>query len=92
MALTTKGTWENGIFDAGSRSHFTVGVTDLSTAQLYEDFVKTVQTVATIVEVGVQGVGTRFSVENNGITAAELQTLVQAATGHGATTVVAFVY
>lgn len=92
MALTTKGTWEEGLFDAGSRSHFTVGTTDLSTAQLYEDFIKTVQTVATIVEVGARSTSTRFSVENNGITAAELQTLVQAATGHGSTTVSTFAY
>lgn len=77
MAITTKATYfAPDIFDNGSRSHFTV-TADLSTESALEAFVKAVSTVATIVELGDASSGTamRFSVENNGVTAAELATI-----------------
>lgn len=80
MALETKGTFENGVFDAGSRTHFTVVGLNLTVDAVFEAFVKNVQGWATIVEIGVRGTGvdaanaTRFAVENNGVTAAALST------------------
>lgn len=91
MALTTKGTWEIGVFAAGSLSHFDVQGIDLTVDANFEAFVKAVQTLGTFHEIGVRKSGadaanaTRFSIENNGVTTAQLD----AATGG---TTAAFVY
>jgi acyl CoA:acetate/3-ketoacid CoA transferase len=90
--LFTKGTFENGVFNAGSISHFTVAEVDLSGDVNFAAFVKQVQTVGSFAQIGVRGTSTRFALENNAVSAAELETLIRQLAGFTTATVVAFTY
>lgn len=96
MAVSTTGAVAGGAqFIAGSLSHFTLAdtSTDASTAAYLKDAVQGIQSKATLVIIGDAGAGGwRFAVENNGVTAAELQVAVRAASGDTDVTVSDFTY
>lgn len=74
-----------GVFDAGSRAHFSVAA-DLRTASALKAFVESIAGVCNVIELGVPSdTAMRFAVENNGVTAAQLSTASGA-------TVTAFTY
>lgn len=95
MALTTKGTWMNGVFGSGSLQHFTIGTVtgDFTEANL-EAILKLFQQYSTPVIVGDDSGSTlRICVENTVLVAADMQTALQALGGNFASsTVVDFVY
>lgn len=96
MAVSTTGAVAGGAqFIAGSLSHFTLAdtSTDASTAAYLKDAVQGIQSKATLVIIGDAAAGGwRFAVENNGVTAAELQVAVRAASGDTDVTVSDFTY
>lgn len=74
-----------GVFDAGSRLHFSVAA-DLRTASALKEFVEAISAVCNVIEMGTPSdTAMRFAVENNGVTATQLST----ASGE---TVTAFAY
>ena len=83
MALTTKGTWKNGVFGSGSIQHFTVGgVTGDFTEANLEALLKFFQTVSTPIIVGDDSGSTlHIAVENNALVAADLQGVFANGTG-----------
>lgn len=96
MAVATTGAVAaDAQFIAGSLSHFTLAdaSTDASTAAYLKDAVQGIQSKATVVIIGEAAAGGfRFAVENNGVTAAELQTAIRAASGDADVTVSDFAY
>lgn len=64
-----------GVFDAGSRLHFSVAA-DLRTAAALKTFVEDLSGVCNAIELGTpSSTAMRFAVENNGVTAAQLSTV-----------------
>tara|TARA_B100000579_G_C22543092_1_gene716215 strand:- start:394 stop:696 length:303 start_codon:yes stop_codon:yes gene_type:complete len=91
----TTGAAAAGQFALGSISHFTLAdaSTDASTAGYLKTAVEGIGTLATIVQIGATAAGGwRFSIENNGATAAELQVAVRASSSDADVTVADFAY
>ena len=85
-------TYAAGQFLTGNLNHFTVTKTGMASSDL-KAIIEGAGTRATVVLVGaIDGNDVRIAVENNGVTAAELQTAVRAASGDADVTVADFAY